>query len=293
VSCYTPHIMTRCNGGVVFGRLPRVHGGGSVRGQFEVPCLKCEGCRNDRAKMFTDRMLKEAQMWECNRFITLTYSEEALKLYGWSLEYSHFQRFMYRLRKRLGPKVRFFMCGEYGGETSRPHFHACLFNCRFPDERKRYDGNLDSLVLERLWGDGIATLAPFTSGRAGYVAGYVSKADRLRSVDVIDRGTGEVVMGRRREFQQMSRRPGIGFPWFQKFGADVFPNDVLVVDGEEHRVPRYFTRKYLETASEAAVLRLKRKRYKKAQIIPKEEKSAHRRAVMAERAALLRKRRSL
>ena len=34
---------------------------------------------------------------------------------------------MKRLRKRCGDGIRFFHCGEYGEEFSRPHYHAILF----------------------------------------------------------------------------------------------------------------------------------------------------------------------
>jgi len=41
---------------------------------------------------------------------------------------------MKRLRFHMGP-TRFFMCGEYGEENFRPHFHALLFGREFPDRK--------------------------------------------------------------------------------------------------------------------------------------------------------------
>ena len=42
---------------------------------------------------------------------------------------------MKRLRKRAGSDVRFYMCGEYGPENWRPHYHALLFGFDFADKR--------------------------------------------------------------------------------------------------------------------------------------------------------------
>ena len=66
-----------------------------------------------------------------NSFVTLTYDDDHLPEYN-SLNYKHFQDFMKRLRKSHNG-VRFYMCGEYGEDFSRPHYHALLFNCFFPD----------------------------------------------------------------------------------------------------------------------------------------------------------------
>ena len=65
------------------------------------------------------RCMHEAQMHECNCFVTLTY-EVAPR----SLQYEDFQKFLKRLRKNSGKAVRYFACGEYGEEGGRPHFHA-------------------------------------------------------------------------------------------------------------------------------------------------------------------------
>jgi len=78
------------------------------------------------------RCLHEASLHEGSSFVTLTYSPE--KLQSWSLRYKDFQDFMKRLRFHMGP-TRFFMCGEYGEENFRPHFHALLFGREFPDRK--------------------------------------------------------------------------------------------------------------------------------------------------------------
>ena len=47
------------------------------------------------------------------------------------------------------------------------------------------------------------------------------------------------------EFVVMSRRPGIGSTWLDKFQTDVFPHDYMVVRGGiKSKPPKYFTNKY-------------------------------------------------
>ena len=80
------------------------------------------------------RIMHEASNYGLsNSFITLTYNDNNLP-HDLSLNHSHFQKFFKRLRKSLPFKtVRYYMCGEYGDEFKRPHYHACIFNHDFPD----------------------------------------------------------------------------------------------------------------------------------------------------------------
>lgn len=41
----------------------------------------------------------------------------------------------------------------------------------------------------------------------------------------------------------MSRRPGIGSTWFDRYKTDAFPSDFLIVDGKKHAVPKFYTQK--------------------------------------------------
>lgn len=49
----------------------------------------------------------------------------------------------------------------------------------------------------------------------------------------------------------MSRRPGIGSEWYDRYSCDAFPSDFLVVDGSKRPVPRYYTNKLEEEAKKA------------------------------------------
>lgn len=218
---------------------------------LELACGKCVGCRLERSRQWAVRCMHEAQMHEQNCFITLTYEEKHLPRFS-SLRYRDFQLFMKRLRKVAGVHLRFFMCGEYGGQHSRPHFHACIFGYDFLDKvfYKRGVGGAviyRSSVLERLWPLGFSTVGAVTFESAAYVARYVlekaGSAAPLERDGLTDKSTGEVVR-RCPEFCHMSLKPGIGRSWLSKFWTDVFPQGKVVVNGSERRSPRYYDKQF-------------------------------------------------
>ena len=123
-----------------------------------VSCGQCYGCRLERSRQWAVRCMHEAQLYDFNSFITLTYRSDTF-----SLDYTDYQLFMKRLRARFDhARIRFYMCGEYGDINGRAHFHACLFNFRFPDlvyYKKTASGAklYTSQILEDLWGHGLCS----------------------------------------------------------------------------------------------------------------------------------------
>ena len=148
---------------------------------------------------------------------------------------------MKRLRKRLGSEIRFYMCGEYGENFGRPHYHAILFNVDFPDKtvwRKTKTGyhQYRSKILEELWPFGNSEIGTVTFDSAAYCARYIMKKVTGEAstfhYTTIDPVTGEVLSERTPEFNNMSRRPGIAKGWFDAFHAtDVVPHDHVVIRG--------------------------------------------------------------
>ena len=214
-----------------------------VRGQLlQLPCGRCHGCRLERARQWSVRCIHESKLWSRNCFVTLTYNDDCLPE-GGSLRYLDFQRFMRRLR-RSSPGVRFFMCGEYGEQLSRPHYHACLFNYR-PDDLvcfSKSENTYTSASLLKLWGLGHVLVGDVSFQSAGYVARYSLKkvngdlaAAHYRRVDP---DTGEV-FDLVPEFAHMSLKPGIGASWFDRFYGD-FRRGTVVVDGFEGKAPSYY-----------------------------------------------------
>ena len=101
--------------------------------RIDLPCGQCIGCRLERSRQWAMRCFHEASLHDRNCFITLTYNDKFLPK-DRSLYYPHFQKFMKRLRKKFGDGIKFYMCGEYGDQFGRPHFHACIFNHDFSDK---------------------------------------------------------------------------------------------------------------------------------------------------------------
>lgn len=205
---------------------------------LQIPCGKCMGCRLERSRQWAARCMHEAKMYEDNCFITLTYSDDFLPSDG-SLVRKHVQDFMKRLRQEFsGRTIRFFGCGEYGEGLNRPHYHLCLFNLHFEDRVKFKRINdfwfYTSDVLTSLWKFGHCLISDFSFETAAYVARYCTKkinGDLAKSHYGI----------RVPEFVMFSNRPGIGKPWFDKFGqTDVFPSDTISVRGAHCKPPRYY-----------------------------------------------------
>lgn len=244
MACYKPvQAFRRPDGSVVMVER------GDIQASMLLPCGRCVGCRLDYAASWEVRIMHEAKCWEENCFITLTYNPERVSPDG-SLVYSDFQWFMKRLRKRYAPRtIRFFVAGEYGGALGRPHFHVALFNFRFSGDRyfwRTTDAGFRvdrSPALESLWKFGHSEIGDLTSESANYIARYVTKKVTgdmaFEHYRVLDTETGELTW-KVPEFCQMSRRPGIGAKWFEKFHQDVFPHDRVVSRGVKKRVPRYY-----------------------------------------------------
>lgn len=231
-----------------------------------IPCGRCSGCRLEKCRQWAMRCMHEASLHEENSFITLTYDDAHLPV-GGSLRFVDFQKFMKRLRRRYDDRrIRFFHSGEYGGRTGRPHYHALLFGFDFGDKvywtSRQGHRVYRSPELEELWRFGQSEIGSVTFDSAAYVARYIQKkrdgekfADHYLGV-VED--TGEVVE-LAREYSTMSRNPGIGREWYERYKKGVYAHDSVLVRGLELRPPRYYDGLY-EVENPRKLKALKRRR---------------------------------
>lgn len=259
--CYFPLRAWRGSGRGASGKQPIVFkpvDAICVDAPIFLPCGQCIGCRLERSRQWAIRCVHEASLFERNCFITLTYADVPA---DGSLSIRTFQLFMKRLRKRFSSeRIRFFHCGEYGEKFGRPHYHACLFNFDFSDKVlwKEKNGNrlFTSKILEKVWGHGYCVIGEVTFDSAAYVARYIMKK-------VTGRKAAAHYGGRKPEYISMSRRPGIGRAWFDRFKSDVFPDDFVVVRGKKLRAPKFYDGLY-ELEHPEVFKALKEKRIAKA-----------------------------
>jgi len=214
-----------------------------------LPCGQCIHCRLERSRQWAIRCVHEKQLHEESCFITLTYSDKELPKYG-TLVVEDYQKFMKRLRfKYSEKKIRFFHCGEYGEKTFRPHYHAILFGHDFVD-KYHWETNPNtnekyyrSETLEELWPQGNSIIGEATFESAAYVARYITKkitGPRAENhYSVVDKDTGEILQ-LKPEYVTMSRRPGIGKNWLEKYKNDVLSNDSVVIRGKEMKPPKSY-----------------------------------------------------
>lgn len=261
--CVMPLKAYRAEGGrVVFSSKE-----GYVDRPLTLPCGQCIGCRVDRSRAWALRCVHEASLHDRNCFLTLTYDAKHLPADG-SLRKKDWQDFAKRLRKACGP-FRYFHCGEYGDANYRPHYHSIVFGLDFADTRVHFVRTgatrlFRSPLLEKLWGHGFCTIGDVTFQSAAYVARYCMKKatgplaeQAYRRVDVI---TGEEYYVSP-EYITMSRRPGIGAGWYDKFKDDVFPSDEVIFDGKRFRPPKFYDKAYeAEFPGEFLTVRAKRMR---------------------------------
>lgn len=217
--------------------------------RLRLPCGGCIGCRTANARAWAFRCHLELAQHRTAVFSTLTYRDETLPV---TLQIRHPQLWLKRLRKALGPTrpIRFFLCGEYGEQTHRPHYHAILYGL----------SELDRHIIEETWQLGNTRTEAATPARIAYCAGYSAKKIgwKLERGERIDPETGEVYEWQP-PFTTMSRRPGIGGharQWPQSWRL------YAIHQGKRMPVPRFLHEAWKQIASPQEVDRLLREKAK-------------------------------
>lgn len=244
--------------------------------EIEIPCGLCLGCRLDHANSWATRIMCESLSHKKNCFITLTYDNKHLNIRKnhMTLIKKDMQDFIKRLRERTGIKLSYFLCGEYGTKTHRPHGHAIIFGYE-PDDLKLHrfsttDNKMfTSEKLAKIWGQGYVCVQELNYKTACYTARYVQKKSGLTPTkkiltgetefkEKIDERTGELYTsiinkrltetedkyGREKEFIIMSKKPAIGLKYWKENKEKIKRNGGILIKIDDQiklkPLPRYY-----------------------------------------------------
>lgn len=218
---------------------------------LRIPCGKCIGCRLDYSKQWALRCLSETKTSGQSWFITLTYDDEHLytpsemvdragnvypRLESWRgcLKPKDMTDFLKRLRSYWKyhynqENIRFFYCGEYGGEGQRPHYHMIIFNLPIPKEELKplfisdnYDQIYECKLIQDIWQNGIISIGEVTFSSCAYVARYITKKQFGSQAEIEYCKNGQIP-----EFVRMSRKPGLGKAYFDQAAPDIYQTDEM------------------------------------------------------------------
>jgi len=171
-------------------------------------------------------------MHEKTCFLTLTYTDANLPPDG--LRHRDIQLFLKRLRAKRGNQIRYYVCGEYGDNTQRPHYHMMLYGHDYREDRRYHKKSAKgfdmytSPELDRQWQLGQATIQEMTPETAAYTAGYILTDQR------------KTPEGCNPPYGRMSTNPAIGKAWLEKYHRDLYPHDYAELNGKRRPIPRYY-----------------------------------------------------
>jgi len=197
---------------------------------FLVGCKQCVWCRLNRSREVAARIVHEMRAHRESWFFTLTYDDEALphSCCGPTLDRPRITR----LRKDVDQdasrgffeKFKFFLVGEYGDRTQRPHYHGVAF-VDYPWQVAQVEpsrSGAEQFVcaeFTRLWPEGRHRISKLNFEFAAYAARYALK----KQTGSMARRYG----GRTPEFSSWCH--GMGAGHFSRFWTDMYPSDECVI----------------------------------------------------------------
>lgn len=321
----------RCSGNVVavekYGsqwikhqRLSDIYRPSNVIKEFiEAPCQQCMECRLNYSTNWANRMMLEAQYHESNFFLTLTYDDEYCPVNQgvwdpdsdslcepvFTLQKEDVQNFIKRLRARLEyagrPSFRYYLCGEYGSRTFRPHYHIVCFGLELEDLEFLKTSKLGfpyyrSKLIEECWTAGYSMVCNVSWETCAYVARYVTK--KWKGIDKSFYYQENMLP----EFTLMSRKPGIARQYYDEHKDEIYQFDEFAIPtdkgGKMAKPPRYYDQLYdLEAPDLMAAIKERRQRSaemieevrKRNTTLSKEEQLKARADLMAKRLEMLKR----
>lgn len=171
---------------------------GALDAATPYPCGQCLNCRINKGREWQHRLLLEQASHADSVFVTLTYDDDHISVNG-ELNREHTTQFLKSLRNQ-GKKYRYFLVGEYGNQSGRPHYHCAIFGL----------SSLEASCINKAWGHGFVHVGELTKDSAAYITGYTT--EKLTSERM------EWIGNRESEFMRCSRMPAIGTRQIRRIG---------------------------------------------------------------------------
>lgn len=203
----------------------------------KVPCGKCPNCLKNRALAWMFRLQQHQKISQSADFLTLTYDDENLPFTEnglMTLEKRDITLFNKKLRKYVAekypenPPLKYYQVGEYGGQTSRPHYHSIMFNLPRGIGKQQYLGSI--------WAKGLISADECNARTIAYVTQYLQKTPPWNPDPDDDRT---------RYFSSMSKGLGVSFltpQMINYYQSHMIPY-IVGQDGQKLIMPRYFKEK--------------------------------------------------
>lgn len=161
-----------------------------------VPCGKCPQCLARRISGWSFRLMQEERYSESAYFITLTYDSDHVPITNrgyMGLQKRDVQLFFKKLRKAHTKNgthdkpIKYYVAGEYGGKSFRPHYHIIIFNAELKLmmakhehmllHQTQYDGVQPITCTQ--WEHGHITVGQVNHASVGYTLKYMCKEKRI------------------------------------------------------------------------------------------------------------------
>lgn len=196
--------------------------------QQQVPCGRCIECRKLRVNSWFIRLQSELRNSSSAHFLTLTYDDENLPYSSnglMTLDYRDTQLLWKALRysQFSDQKIKYFLAGEYGEQTHRPHYHAIVYNVD------------DVNNIEKAWNKGQIHVGKVEEASIYYTLKYALKsAGKIKKSDPFDDRTIERAL--------MSKGLGIDYLTDEmvKYHKNDVSRGVTMLGNKKLPLPRYY-----------------------------------------------------
>lgn len=189
-----------------------------------VGCGRCLECKRKRSREWTIRNLHQAETTNIGNvsMLTLTYDKHHIHP-DYGLHHKDFQNFIKKLRNNYPIKIKYFMCGEYGPKTHRPHYHALIYGPTFAE--------IDEAINKHhLWPHGFVHIGyMFGPQMVQYVAQYTLKKQKHSDYKLIGVKPPYIVASK-----------GIGKDWLMKNKEKILKQKKIHYNDQTFTIPRYY-----------------------------------------------------